>query len=137
MNAILIDTNAYAAFKRGRSDALLVVQRAPFIGISSIVVGELLGGFAAGTRKAENRRELEAFLASPRVAFHPVERVTAERYAEIYASLKTAGTPIPTNDIWIAASAIERGLSLFTFDAHFRHVPGLKVGASEAELSIP
>ena len=137
MNAILFDTNAYTSFKRGHAESVRIVQSAPSIAISSTVLGELLGGFAAGTREAENRRELEAFLAPPRVTLHSVGRVTAERYAEVFASLKAAGTPIPTNDIWIAANALEHGLSLFTFDAHFRKVPGLRVGSTVAELSGP
>ncbi len=137
MNAILLDTNAYAAFKRGHPETILVVQRAPSIGINTTVLGELLGGFAAGTRQAENRRELELFMASPRVAFHPVDRGTAERYAEIYVALKAAATPIPSNDMWIAATALEHGLSLFTFDAHFKQVPALRIGASVVELSQP
>ena len=64
---ILLDTNAYAAFKRGMPDAVEVIAHAPRIGINSIVLGELLSGFAVGTREAENRQELEQFLASERV----------------------------------------------------------------------
>jgi tRNA(fMet)-specific endonuclease VapC len=137
VNPILLDTNAYAALKRGHAEAIRIVQRAPFIAISSTVLGELLGGFAFGTREAQNRQELEMFLASPRVTLHSIDRATAERYAVLFASLRAAGTPIPTNDLWIAASALQHALVLFTFDAHFRNVPGLRVGATVAELSTP
>ncbi len=137
MNPILIDTNAYAALKRGHPEAILIVQRAPFLAINSTVLGELLGGFTHGTKPEQNRRELELFLASPRVTLRTVDRATAERYAAIYALLRASGTPIPTNDLWIAASAMQHELSLFSFDAHFRHLPGLRVGATFAELSAP
>ena len=134
MNPVLLDTNAYSAFKRGHAEALLIVQRAPWIAISTTILGELLGGFAVGTRQAQNCQELDAFLASPRVRFLLVDRNTAEHYGALFASIRMAGTPIPTNDLWIAASALEHSLSLFTFDAHFNHVPGLRFGASLATL---
>lgn len=135
MNPILLDTNAYAALKRGDAETIGIVQQAPSIAINSTILGELLAGFTLGTREAQNRRELEIFLASPRVKLYPIDRATAEQYATLFASLRTAGTPIPSNDIWIAASAIQHSLALFTFDAHFRNVPGLRLGATLAELS--
>jgi len=132
-----MDTNAYASLKRGHAESISIVQRAPFIAMSSTVLGELLGGFAVGAKEAQNRQELEVFLASPRVRLHVVDRDTAEKYAVIFASLRASGTPIPTNDMWIAASAIQHGLSLFSFDAHFQRVQGLRVGSTVAELSTP
>ena len=134
MKPILVDTNAYVAFKRGDAGALSVIQRAPAIVMSAIVLGELLGGIAAGSREDVNRRELARFLDSPRVALLPLDRHTAEHYAAIYAALKKAATPIPTNDMWIAATAIQHGLVLFSFDRHFRAVAGLRAGASLADL---
>jgi tRNA(fMet)-specific endonuclease VapC len=135
VNPILLDTNAYSAFKRGDGEAVRIVQRAPLIALNSIILGELLGGFAAGTKEAENRRELDAFLSSPRARLLSVDRATSENYARIYAGLRKAATPIPSNDIWIAASAIEHGLALFTFDNHFKQVSGLRTGATVLELS--
>ena len=105
--------------------------------MSSTVLGELLAGFKLGTREAQNRQELELFLGSPRVKVHSIDRQTADYYATLMVNLRAAGTPIPTNDLWIAASAIQNSLALFTFDAHFRSVPGLRVGATVAELSGP
>jgi len=131
---ILLDTNAYAAFKRGHPDAAAVVQRAAVVALTPVVLGELLGGFAAGAREQQNKAELSAFLASPRVWVAPVDGATAEHYATVYAALRAGGTPIPTNDMWIAASAIQHGLRLFTFDAHFGTVPGLVTGTTVAEL---
>lgn len=134
MTRILIDTNAYAAFKRGHPDATAVIQRAAVVALTPVVLGELLGGFAAGARERQNKSELSAFLASPRVWVAPVDGGTAENYATVYAALRAAGTPIPTNDMWIAASTLQHGLRLFTFDSHFRAVPGLATGMTVAEL---
>ena len=134
MKPILIDTNAYAAFNRGSPEAVSVIQRAPLIAVNTVVLGEMLGGFVSGAREDENRRDLERFLDSPRVALLSLDRHTAEHYAAVYSALKKAATPIPTNDIWIAASAIQHGLALFSYDRHFRVVPGLQAGESVADL---
>ena len=125
---ILLDTNAYVAFKQGQADAVEVVQHAPWIGLSSIVLGELLGGFAVGTREAENREELERFLASERVDQLVVDLETAEHYAGVYRDLRRRGRPIPTNDMWIAATALQHGLAVFSRDRHFHEVSSLPVG---------
>jgi tRNA(fMet)-specific endonuclease VapC len=134
VNPILIDTNAYAAFKQGNADAISTIQQAPAIALNAIVVGELLAGFASGSREDVNRRELVRFLDSPRVIVLPVDRGTAERYAEIHSGLKKAATPIPTNDMWIAASALQHSLLLYTFDQHFHAIAGLLTGKSLSEL---
>lgn len=63
-----------------------------------------------------------------------VDEETAERYGELFARLHAKGTPIPTNDIWIAATAIQHGLDLFTYDRHFRNVDGLTVGEAPADF---
>ena len=72
--------------KRGDAEAISIVQRAPFIAMSSTVLGKLLGGFAVGSKEAKNRQELEIFLASPRVRLHGVDRETAEKYAVVFAA---------------------------------------------------
>ena len=128
MTPILIDTNAYSDYRRGGESALEIVQSAPEIAISVVVLGELTGGFAAGHRESDNRRELLRFLASPRVRVLDVDRTTADLYAQIYRDLRQAGTPIPQNDMWIAATARQHDLALFTYDAHFRGITGLVVG---------
>ncbi len=131
---ILLDTNAYSAFKRGDREAIEILRRAETIGISSIVLGELLSGFAAGAREADNRRQLNAFLESPRVTVLPVNGGTADFYARVYHGLKRKGKPIPVNDLWIAATALQHGFAVFTYDQHFREVEGLIVGRSMAEF---
>jgi len=133
---ILLDTNAYAAFKRGEPEAISVIQRAPVIGINSVVLGELYSGFAAGEREAENRQELKRLLDSPRVALLPITAGTAEYYARVYLDLRRKGKPIPTNDMWIAASALQHGLDVFSYDHHFTAVDGLVVGSSVKDFDI-
>jgi tRNA(fMet)-specific endonuclease VapC len=93
------------------------------------VLGEVLAGFAAGSRQSENRAELSRFLNSPRVKVMPCDAATADSYALIYAALRRQGQPIPTNDLWIAAGCLQHGAALLTLDGHFQHVGGLHVGA--------
>lgn len=129
MRALLVDTNAYSAFMRGDAAIVEAIAHAERLHFSAMVLGELLGGFAAGNREAANRAELARFLASPRVSVLPVTADTADSYALVYAGLRRKGQPIPANDLWIAASALEHGCGLLTLDAHFRQVDGLRVGA--------
>lgn len=133
---ILIDTNAYVAFKRGQSEAVEVIRRAPRIVMSSIVLGELLGGFAVGSREAANKKELRQFLESDRVTLRSVDETTAEYYATVYRNLRQKGRPIPSNDMWIAASALQDGLAVFSYDQHFHFVDGILVGSNPSDLSL-
>jgi predicted nucleic acid-binding protein len=133
---ILLDTNAYAAFKRGAPDAIQVIRHAPIIGVNAIVLGELLGGFAVGTREAINRQELERFVASGRVRLFPVDDDTAEHYATVYLNLRRKGQPIPTNDMWIAATALQYGLAVFSYDSHFQAVDGVVAGSHLADFVL-
>jgi tRNA(fMet)-specific endonuclease VapC len=95
--------------------------------VNAIVLGELAAGFIKGGRRRRNQEELNRFLSSPRVNVVDVTEETAERYGIILNSLWKAGTPIPTNDIWIAASAMEHGLQILTTDAHYNKVPQVMV----------
>jgi len=122
---LLLDTNAYSELKRGHPEVAALVRDAGEILLSTIVVGELLYGFRIGSRHERNRRELKDFLDRPRCAFLPVSRVTCDRFGRIAAGLREKGRPIPTNDIWIAAHALEHGADLVSFDRHFARVPGL------------
>jgi len=128
LRPVLLDTNAYAAFMQGAAEVIEVIAHADALFMSSIVIGELLGGFAAGTREPKNRAELAQFLASPRVAVLPVTARTSDHYALVYLGLRRKGQPIPTNDLWIAASSLEHGAALLTRDAHFAQIDGLRCG---------
>ena len=125
MNKILIDTNIYSYAMRGNHEVINNLQQVTHIGISSISIGELLSGFKAGNKEAINRQELNIFLDSPRVVLYCIDEYTAEFYSAILNQLKKQGTPIPTNDIWIAATALQKGLPVYTFDQHFEHIAGL------------
>jgi predicted nucleic acid-binding protein len=123
MTRLMLDTSGYSAIARGHEQIKGALQEADEIWVSPIVLGELHVGFRRGTRRAENERELSRFLSSPRVAVADVVEETAVRYAEILAFLRGAGTPVPTNDIWVAAGAMQHGLRLLTTDAHYRRIP--------------
>ncbi len=129
MKKVLVDTNAYVAFKCGDPGAVEVVRLADRLGVSSVVLGELLAGFAGGLREANNRAELAEFLASSRVSVLPIAERTAEYYAAAFQGLRRRGRPIPTNDLWIAATAQEHGYAVFTYDEHFTAVEGLLTGS--------
>lgn len=122
MSRLLLDTSVYSAFKRGRPEAVQAVRQAESLYLTSVVLGELKAGFRAGRHRRRNEVELRLFLASPRVHTIPVDEETAERYAAIWDSLRAAGTPIPTNDVWIAASAMQHGLAVLTTDRHFQRI---------------
>lgn len=128
MRPIVVDTNAYAAFKAGETSVVDVVGHADRLLMTSVVLGELLAGFAAGTRQTQNRADLAACMDSPRVEVVAITAQTADSYALAYAGFRRQGQPIPTNDLWIAASALEHGAAVLTRDAHFANIDGLRVG---------
>jgi len=125
MKKVLIDTNIYSLAMKGDTNVVNTLRKIDRIGFSTISIGELYSGFNGGSHEARNREELNIFLDSPRVFVHPIDEETADFYASILNSLKAAGTPIPTNDIWIAAVVFQHGYTLFTRDKHFTLVPGL------------
>jgi tRNA(fMet)-specific endonuclease VapC len=124
---VTLDTSAYSQMRRGNQAILDVVQRSESIALSAIVLGELHSGFRAGNRCAENIARLAEFLSKPSVRVLNVTEETALRYAEIDVYLRKRGRPIPRNDVWIAAVALEHGLQLVTLDAHFREIPLLLI----------
>jgi len=125
MNKILIDTNIYSLAMKGEANVVNTLRKIDQIGFSAISIGELLSGFKGGNRETENREDLNFFLDSPRVIVHSIDEGAADFYASILTTLKTAGTPIPTNDIWIAAVAFQYGYKIFSNDNHFKLIPGL------------
>jgi predicted nucleic acid-binding protein len=128
MKRMALDTNYYSAFKRGlNSQLLLPLQSAEYIGVSTVVLGELLGGFKVGGKSEKNLQELQKFLDSPRVFVNEMNEDTAELYSDIFQRLRKKRKPVPSNDMWIAASALQHGLSLLTLDDHFREIEGLTV----------
>ena len=124
---VTLDTSAYSQMRRGNQAILDVVRRSETIALSAIVLGELHSGFRAGNRCAENIARLAEFLSKPSVRVLNVTEETALRYAEIDVYLRKRGRPIPRNDVWIAAVALEHGLQLVTLDVHFREIPLLLI----------
>jgi predicted nucleic acid-binding protein len=122
-----LDTVAYSHFKRGEEKVTAILDRAEWIGVPVIVIGELCAGFAKGSRLQKNISELDDFLGLPVVVTLPVDRRVAEVFGEIVEELRRKGRPIPVNDIWIAATSFCAGATLLTWDAHFRIIP--RVGA--------
>lgn len=122
---IMIDTNFYTAFKRNEKEAVQLLQGAEVIGVNAVILGELLAGFRCGNKEKQNRRELDEFLDSPRVVMLAVDEETADFYAQVFAELRQKGRPIPSNDLWLAASALQHGLALASYDEHFTAISGL------------
>jgi predicted nucleic acid-binding protein len=122
---LALDTNRYVDFARKVPEALEKVREADRIFMGLVVLGELRAGFLCGSRSAENERTLFQFLDSPRVTvLHPDED-TAHHYARLFRQLRVQGTPIPTNDLWLAALVVQHNLRLFARDRHFDSLPQL------------
>lgn len=125
MKKIALDTNAYTALLAGDEEVLDALGNAEVIHVPVVVLGELYAGFKGGAREKENRKRLLDFLQKNPVHLLPVTEQTAEVFGEIKHGLQKAGTPIPINDVWIAAQTMETGSFLITRDRHFQKVPGL------------
>jgi tRNA(fMet)-specific endonuclease VapC len=122
---LVLDTNAYAAMRRGTGGVLDSLEAADFLGLPSIVLGELYSGFLLGDRAERNIRELDAFLAEAGVEILGIGRRESERYGALLKAMQERGRPIPTNDLWVAACALCADARLLTSDPHFAAVPGL------------
>ncbi len=125
MKKVLLDTNAYTRLLTGDKDVLEVLGRAHTVFMSIFVLGELYAGFRGGLRESENRTQLDDFLRRPTVRILSGTLETSDIFGAIKHRLHKAGTPIPINDVWIAAHTTESGSHLVTFDRHFSHVAGL------------
>ena len=122
---LLLDTSAYVGFKRNIADLVDIIVGAEWILFSPVVLGELMFGFRNGTKFKENMNDLNEFLQHDVVKVTQIGKITSDRYSRIAAQLKRNGTPIPSNDIWIAAQTMEHGAELITSDRHFNKINGL------------
>ena len=122
---ILLDTSAYVGFKRNLIEFVDIIVSSERVLMSAVVLGELMFGFRNGSRFKENLAELDNFMKHEAVDLVKVGAITADRYSRIAAELRQKGTPIPTNDIWIAAQTMEHGAELVTGDQHFEKIGGL------------
>lgn len=107
---------------RGDVAAIDLIDVAEWIGVPVVVLGELRTGFGLGKRAKQNETELDRFLQNPVVHVLEVDDAAARIYAEIVIALRMAGTPLPTNDIWIAATSAREGAQVVTYDEHFRAI---------------
>jgi len=122
-NRLILDTSAYSLFMMGNLQIKEALQSAEEVFLTPIILGELLAGFVMGNKEKKNRALLDDFLDSSRVTVLHIDEETSERYSAIVFHLRAQGTPIPTNDLWIAASAMQHGLKVLTSDSHFLKVP--------------
>ena len=127
MKKIILYTNAYTRLLAGDENVLDVVASTETVFMSIFVLGELHAGFVGGSKERENRNVLKRFLLRPSVKILNATFETAEVFGSIKNSLTLAGTPLPINDVWIAAHGIETGSIIITYDTHFKQVPGLRL----------
>lgn len=126
MKSVLLDTNSYSLYSRGNTKVKGVLVESDRVVLSTVSLGELYFGFKTGTKESENLKILESFVGDSKVVITDVNRKTATYYSEIKYVLRRKGIPIPDNDIWIVASALETKSTLITYDRHFLKIAGLK-----------
>lgn len=127
MKKILLDTNAYARFVAGEERILDLISSSEKVYMSMFVLGELHSGFRGGNRFRENLELLSIFMRKDSVESADASAETAEIYGELKDLLRKAGTPVPVNDIWIAAHAIELGAVIISYDRHFEKIPKIRL----------
>ena len=122
---LLLDTNRYTDLCRADPSVVTTLTTAEEIWLPFITLAELRAGFAAGIQSLRNEAILRQFLLKPGVAILYPDEQTTHHYANVYRQLRKQGTPIPTNDMWIAALALQHSLALYARDAHFDALPQL------------
>jgi len=129
MSSFTLDTSAYSAFNRGDQRLKVWFNSGADIIVPIIVIGELRAGFVAGTQRKLNEDLLQRFLDSPNVFVETISDRTTQIYAEIYLKLRDKGKPIGTNDMWIAAIALQLDNELLTLDKGFEHITDLRLAS--------
>jgi tRNA(fMet)-specific endonuclease VapC len=123
---LALDSNRYTDLCRGDADVVRAVEEATEVFVPFVVIGELRAGFGLGSRTLENERVLARFLSLPDVKVMHTDDATTHHYATVFRQLRRQGTPIPSNDMWIAALVLQHDLVLYARDRHFDHLPQLK-----------
>ena len=137
MNRLCLDTSAYSNFQRGDPRVAERLDRAHWVGVPTVVLGELQAGFLLGDRVERNAAQLDEFLAHPAVETLVADADVAYIYGEIFADLRARGRPLPTNDLWIAATAVQAGATLLTFDDRFRVISRVSSIVLQRSDSLP
>ena len=127
MKKILLDTNAYSKLLAGDEKVLSLLAESDVVYMSIFVLGELYAGFKGGNKEQENTQLLKRFIQKPTVEILEATEKTSRVFGQIKNDLKKAGTPLPVNDVWIAAHTLESGSTLITYDIHFREIPDLRL----------
>lgn len=124
---LALDTNRLTDLLRGDEVLAQLVETATSVSVPFVVLGELRAGFSLGTKGPDNERALRRLMEKPGVECLLASEATTRHYAQLYRQLREQGTPIPTNDLWIAALVVEHDLVLCSRDRHFSHLPHLPV----------
>ena len=122
---LALDTNRYVDMCRGDVTVVETVELADEVWLPFIVLGELRAGFAVGSQGSRNEAVLRRFLLKSGVGVLYADEQTTHQYGAVYRQLRKQGTPIPTNDMWVAALVLQHSLVLFARDAHFDVLPQL------------
>ena len=127
MKRVLLDTNAYSKLLAGDEKVLSLMAESDVVYMSIFVLGELYAGFKGGSKEQENTQLLKRFIQKPTVEILEATEKTSRVFGQVKNDLKKAGTPLPVNDVWIAAHTLESGSMLITYDIHFREIPDLSL----------
>ena len=122
---VALDTNRYVDLWKGVAETVRLLEEAEAIVLPFVVIGELRAGFVHGRRQAENERTLRRFLLTDGVHVLFADDQTTHHYASLFRQLRKQGTPIPTNDMWLAALVLQHNLALHARDKHFDRLPQL------------
>ena len=120
---VALDTNRYVDLCKGVTETVALLEEAESVALPFVVVAELRAGFAHGRREADNERVLRRFLLKDGVHVLFADDQTTHHYAAVFRQLRKQGTPIPTNDVWLAALVLQHNVVLHTRDKHFEHLP--------------
>ena len=120
---VALDTNRYVDLCKGVAETVELLEEAEAVMLPFVVIGELRAGFVHGKRQAENERTLRRFLFKDGVRVLFADDQTTHHYASVFRQLRKQGTPIPTNDMWLAALVLQHNLALHARDKHFDHLP--------------
>ena len=122
---IAIDTNRYVDLCKGVPETVEILETATELIVPFVVLGELRAGFLLGRRQVENERALNRLLLKGGVEVIYPDDQTTHHYASVFRQLRKQGTPIPTNDMWLAALVLQHNFALHARDKHFDHLPQL------------
>jgi tRNA(fMet)-specific endonuclease VapC len=122
---VALDTNRYVDLCKGVDETVSLLEEAEAILMPFVVLGELRAGFVHGRRQANNERTLRQFLLKDGVHVLFADDQTTHHYATVFLQLRKQGTPIPTNDMWLAALVLQHNLALHARDKHFDQLPQL------------